>query len=165
MIFEYILYNNITIFSITIFFCIYFRGSWGWVGSIDKLCIGLLFGLGHGFSGVAIKSHHCTHPYLTTPCYWQKREKPTITHQEPDAELTEKPLVMLIVLLVIKLDVVQRVVGGRQAHLTTAVQLKLTLFCMYFRLLQKAGGIRGGWERRFTENQRRHKISTTWDRK
>lgn len=69
-----------------------------------------------------------------------------VTHQEPDAELTEEPLVVLVVLLVIKLDVVQRVVGGRQAHLTTPVQLKLTLFCMYFCLLEKAGRIRGGSE-------------------
>lgn len=62
-----------------------------------------------------------------------------ITHQEPDAKLTEEPLVMLVVLLVIKLDVVKRVVGGGQAHLTAPVQLKLTLFCMYFCFLQKAG--------------------------
>ncbi len=62
-----------------------------------------------------------------------------ITHQEPDAKLTEEPLVVLVVLLVIELDVVQRVVGGGQAHLTTPVQLKLTLFCMYFCLLEKAG--------------------------
>lgn len=57
------------------------------------------------------------------------------THQEPDAKLTEEALVVLVVLLVVKLDVVQRVVGGRQAHLTTPVQLKLTLFCMNFSLL------------------------------
>lgn len=62
-----------------------------------------------------------------------------ITHQEPDAKLTEEPLVMLVVLFVIKLDIVKRVVGGRQAHLTTSVQLKLTLFCVYFCFLKEAG--------------------------
>lgn len=60
-----------------------------------------------------------------------------ITHQEPDAKLTEETLVMLVVLLVIKLDVVKRVVRGRQAHLTTPVQLKLPLFSVDFCLLQK----------------------------
>lgn len=64
-----------------------------------------------------------------------------ITHQEPDAELTEEPLVVLVVLLVVKLDVVQGVVGGGQAHLTTPVHLKLALFCMNFCLLEKTGGI------------------------
>lgn len=38
-------------------------------------------------------------------------EKPVMTHQEPDAELTEEPLVVLIILFVVKFDVVQRVVG------------------------------------------------------
>lgn len=61
-----------------------------------------------------------------------------ITHQEPDAKLTEEALVVLVVFLVIKLDVVQGVVGGGQTHLTTPVQLKLTLLCMNFCLLQKA---------------------------
>ena len=75
-----------------------------------------------------------------------------ITHQEPDAKLTEEPLVMLVILLVVKLNIVQRVVGGRQAHLTTPVQLKLTLLCMYFCLLKKAG-----WKwRGFTETVERH---------
>lgn len=41
---------------------------------------------------------------------------------------------MLVILFVIKLNVVQRVVGGRQAHLTTPIQLKLTLLCMNFCL-------------------------------
>lgn len=83
---------------------------------------------------------YCTHPYLTSPCYKQAQEKACdYTHQEPDAKLTEEPLVMLVVLLVIKLDVVQRVVRGGQAHLTPPVQLKFTLFCMYFCLLEKAG--------------------------
>lgn len=50
-----------------------------------------------------------------------------ITHQEPDAKLTEEPLVMLVVLLVIKLNVVEGVVGGGQAHLAASVQLKLAL--------------------------------------
>lgn len=67
-----------------------------------------------------------------------------ITHQEPDAKLTEEPLVVLVVLLVIKLDVVQGVVGGGQAHLTAPVQLKLTLLGVYFCLLEKAGWIWGG---------------------
>lgn len=62
-----------------------------------------------------------------------------ITHQEPDAELTEEPLVMLIILLVVKLDVVQGVVGRGQAHLTAPVELKLTLFGVYFRFLEEAG--------------------------
>lgn len=61
-----------------------------------------------------------------------------ITHQEPDAELTEEPLVMLIILLVVKFDVVQRVVGCGQAHLTAPVELELTLFCVYFCFLEKA---------------------------
>lgn len=61
-----------------------------------------------------------------------------ITHQEPDAELTEEPLVMLIILLVVKFDVVQRVVGRGQAHLTAPVELKLPLFCVYFCFLEKA---------------------------
>lgn len=60
-----------------------------------------------------------------------------ITHQEPDAKLTEQTLVVLVVLLVVKLDVVQRMVRGRQAHLTTLVKLKLTLFCMNFCLLEQ----------------------------
>lgn len=67
------------------------------------------------------------------------RARSFITHQKPDAKLTEEALVVLVVLLVIKLDVVQRVVGGRQAHLTTLVHLKLTLLCIDFCLLQKAG--------------------------
>lgn len=50
-----------------------------------------------------------------------------ITHQEPDAELTEEPLVMLVIFLVIKLNVIKGVVGGREAHLTASVQLKLAL--------------------------------------
>lgn len=58
-----------------------------------------------------------------------------ITHQEPDAKLTEEPLVMLVVLLVIKLNIVEGVVGGGEAHLTASVQLKLTLLCVYFCLL------------------------------
>ncbi|TNN84171.1 hypothetical protein EYF80_005498 [Liparis tanakae] len=58
---------------------------------------------------------------------------------EPDAELTEEPLVVLVVLLVVELDVVQRVVGGGQAHLTTSVHLKLPLFCVNLCLLEKAG--------------------------
>lgn len=58
-----------------------------------------------------------------------------ITHQEPDAKLTEEPLVMLVVLLVIKFNIVEGVVGGREAHLTASVQLKLTLLCVYFCLL------------------------------
>lgn len=62
-----------------------------------------------------------------------------ITHQEPDAKLTEETLVVLVVLLVIKLNIVQGVVGGRQAHLTTPVQLELTLFCVYFCFFKKAG--------------------------
>ena len=61
-----------------------------------------------------------------------------ITHQEPDAELTEEALVVLVVLLVIELDVVQGVVGGGQAHLTAPVHLKLSLFCVNLCLLQKA---------------------------
>lgn len=56
-----------------------------------------------------------------------------ITHQEPDAKLTEEPLVMLVVLLVIKLNVVKGVVGGGEAHLTTPVQLKLALLGVNFR--------------------------------
>lgn len=75
------------------------------------------------------------------------RKKPVITHQEPDAKLTEEPLVMLVVLFVIELDVVQRVVRGGQAHLTTSVHLKLTLFCVYFCLFEKAGWIWRGGER------------------
>lgn len=62
-----------------------------------------------------------------------------ITHQEPDAKLTEETLVVLVVLLVIKLNIVQGVVGGGQAHLTTPVQLKLTLFRMYFCFFKEAG--------------------------
>lgn len=58
-----------------------------------------------------------------------------ITHQEPDAKLTEEPLIMLVVLLVIKLNIVEGVVGGGKAHLTASVQLKLTLLCVYFCLL------------------------------
>lgn len=42
---------------------------------------------------------------------------------------------MLVVLLVIKFNIVEGVVGGREAHLTASVQLKLTLLCMYFCLL------------------------------
>lgn len=76
-----------------------------------------------------------------------REKKPVITHQEPDAKLTEEPLVVLVVLFVIKLDVVQRVVRGGQAHLTTSVHLKLTLFCMYFCLFEKAGWIWRGGER------------------
>lgn len=67
-----------------------------------------------------------------------------ITHQKPDAKLTEEALVVLVVLLVIELDVVQRVVGGRQAHLTTLVQLKLTLLCIDFCLCQKAKEMSNG---------------------
>lgn len=62
------------------------------------------------------------------------------THQEPDAELAEEPLVMLVVLLVVKLDVVQGVVGGGQAHLTPPVQLKLTLLGVNLSLFEEAGG-------------------------
>lgn len=61
-----------------------------------------------------------------------------ITHQEPDAKLAEEPLVVLVVLLVVKLNVVQRVVGGRQTHLTTPVQLKLPLLCVDFCFLKEA---------------------------
>lgn len=70
-----------------------------------------------------------------SPCYCQTWEKPVITHQEPDAKLTEEPLVMLVVLLVIKFNIVEGVVGGGEAHLTASVQLKLTLLCVYFCLL------------------------------
>lgn len=59
-----------------------------------------------------------------------------ITHQEPDAKLTEEALVVLVVLLVIKFDVVQGVVGGGQAHLTTPIQLELSLLCVNFCLFQ-----------------------------
>lgn len=58
------------------------------------------------------------------------------THQEPDAKLTEEPLVVLVVLFVVEVDVVKGVVGGRQAHLTTPVQLKLTQLRVDLRLLQ-----------------------------
>lgn len=58
-----------------------------------------------------------------------------ITHQEPDAKLAEEPLVMLVILLVIKLNVVEGVVGGGEAHLTAPVQLELALlgvnFCFF----------------------------------
>lgn len=65
----------------------------------------------------------------------QTRSTPVITHQEPDAKLTEEPLVMLVVLLVIKLNVVEGVVGGGEAHLTAPVQLKLTLLGVNFCFL------------------------------
>lgn len=61
-----------------------------------------------------------------------------ITNQEPDAELAEEPLVMLIILLVVKFNVVQRVVGRGQAHLTAPVELKLALLGVYFCFLEKA---------------------------
>lgn len=80
-----------------------------------------------------------THPYLPPLCYWQTQKQPAKTHQEPDAKLTEEALVVLVILLVVKVDVVQRVVGGRQTHLTTPVQLKLTLFGVNLCLFQQAG--------------------------
>lgn len=46
---------------------------------------------------------------------------------------------MLVVLFIIKLDVVQGVVGGGQAHLTAPVQLKLALLGMNFCLFEEAG--------------------------
>lgn len=42
---------------------------------------------------------------------------------------------MLVVLLVIKLNVVEGVVGGGEAHLTAPVQLKLTLLGVNFCFL------------------------------
>lgn len=84
------------------------------------------------------------------PCYWQIQRKPLITHQEPDAELAEEPLVVLVVLLVVELDVVQRVVGGGEAHLATSVHLKLALFRVNFCLLQKAEWTGRGQHKRVT---------------
>lgn len=72
-----------------------------------------------------------------------------ITHQEPDAKLTEKPLVMLVVLLVIEFNVVEGVVGGGEAHLTAPVQLELTLLGVNFCFFQKTSERRRrrDWER------------------
>lgn len=63
------------------------------------------------------------------------------SHQEPDAELTEQPLVMLVVLFVVKLQVVQGMMGWRQTHLTAAVQLKLPQLSVDFGLFQQTVNI------------------------
>lgn len=63
------------------------------------------------------------------------------SHQEPDAELTEQSLVMLVVLFVVKLQVVQGMMGWRQTHLTPAVQLKLPQLRMDFGLFQQTVNI------------------------
>lgn len=71
-----------------------------------------------------------------SPSFYVDSQRPFFTtHQKPDAKLTEEALVVLVILLVVKLNVVQGVVGGRQAQLTTLVQLQLTLFCIDFCLL------------------------------
>lgn len=51
-------------------------------------------------------------------------------YQEPDAKLTEQSLIMLVILFVVKFEVVQRMVGSGEAHLTPSVHLKLPLLCM-----------------------------------
>lgn len=60
------------------------------------------------------------------------------SYQEPYSKLTEQPLVMLIVILVIKVGVIQGVVGRRQAQLPPAVQLMFPLLRVELSFFQQA---------------------------
>lgn len=62
----------------------------------------------------------------------------SLSHQEPYSELTEQPLVVLVVVLVVEVGVVQGVVGGGQTQLPPPVQLVLPLLRMELRFFQQA---------------------------
>lgn len=67
---------------------------------------------------------------------WEKRAR--ISHQEPDSKLAQEALVMLVIIFIIKVCVVQGVMGRGEAHLSPAVEFMLPLLSMKLCFLQQA---------------------------
>lgn len=84
--------------------------------------------------------HHPTQKVTARTTEWEEGSGVTgsLSHQEPYSELTEQPLVVLVVVLVVEVGVVQGVVGGGQTQLPPPVQLVLPLLRMELRFFQQA---------------------------
>lgn len=61
-----------------------------------------------------------------------------ISHQEPDSKLAQEALIMLVIIFIIKVCVVQGVMGRGEAHLSPAVEFMLPLLSMKLCFLQQA---------------------------
>lgn len=61
-----------------------------------------------------------------------------ISYQEPDSKLAQETLVMLVIIFIIKVCVVQGVMGRGEPHLSPAVEFILPLLSMKLCFLQQA---------------------------